>query len=136
MPSGHRPGRLVEVGPDGGLGGAAHGHDPDARDELLQARRQGLRDPVAAEDGQAEGQGLSFPFGRGIRQQLAEGRDGVPQADPVLMQQPDPGLGLQALFLVRDDDGAAGCQQAEDVVHGKVERQPGEGEDAVPGSTP
>ena len=132
-PAGIVRARLVEVGPDGGLGGAAHGHDPDARDELLQARRQGLRDPVAAEDGQAEGQGLSFPFGRGIRQQLAEGRDGVPQADPVLMQQPDPGLGLQALFLVRDDDGAAGCQQAEDVVHGKVERQPGEGEDAVPG---
>jgi len=119
---GHRRHFLI-VGPDRRLGGAAQGHELHvAARRLLQAPWQVEADPVAGHHGQAqcpEPGAVAHLQGQHVQQR----RHRVPQAHPLLADQPQPFPGFLAQAVRGQYQGAADTQRAEEVVHRQVEIQ-------------
>ncbi|CAM5664163.1 hypothetical protein STENM36S_01680 [Streptomyces tendae] len=122
----------VPVGPDGGLGGAAETDHPGPGEHLAHVVGEGQRDPVAAEEDQAQvgGAGASAVFGQVRGEPGQGGGRGVPEGDRLAQQGVDEQFGVALLGLVGNVEAAAVREESEDVEDGQVEA---EGGDTQPG---
>ncbi len=122
----------VGDGPDGSLGGAAEGDDLQARQEAAGLVGQRDRYPVAGY--QREPQGAVVGGGLGaepVAEHVELARHGVPHRDPEVADQFGPVGGVAAPVGPGKDEGGAHGERSEQVVHGQVEAEPRDAEDAV-----
>ncbi|MGC0429598.1 hypothetical protein RKD32_005953 [Streptomyces sp. SAI-195] len=123
----------VDVRPDGGLGGPAHGDGLGVRERLADRSGQRQRDEVTGQrdDPQVRGGGVAGVGGEQRGELVQGGGRRVPDGDRLGEQDVEEQFRVALLGLVGEVDARAAAEQAEHVEDGQVEAERGDGESEV-----